>query len=278
VTSEAFERLLAPAAPPVSVRVPPPSRPHLPPPPEGKLETNPMPWAPMAPPTSERNGSVPDAAEREAERDPDARIVAPALKSQAALGAIIEKEMHANADKGPKGIRVPRWVVFASVGALGAAIAQMALCTAVRRSTSHASASASSSTASAAVAASTTDAAKGAPSAATAPPPPTPLPGSAGTAPGTAAGKPFNRTAAITSLRKIGGSFPACRDATRLWGSGQATISFAPDGSVSSVVVGPPFAKTLAGDCVADKLRAAQAPPYDGKPGVVVYRFVIPKK
>jgi hypothetical protein len=89
-------------------------------------------------------------------------------------------------------------------------------------------------------------------------------------------GQRFNYNAAVLSLRTTGQRFPSCRTQSDPWGTGAATIFFANDGSVSKVLVGPPFTHTTTGDCVTSKLQEAQAPPFDGPQGVVIYHYFIP--
>jgi len=59
------------------------------------------------------------------------------------------------------------------------------------------------------------------------------------------------------------------------WGAAAATVSFGNDGSVTHVVVGPPFSGTGTGACVSDALQTAKMPPFGGKPGTLVYRFFV---
>jgi hypothetical protein len=47
------------------------------------------------------------------------------------------------------------------------------------------------------------------------------------------------------------------------------------DGHVASVVVTPPFADTATGGCIANALRAADVPPFDGEDVTVKKQFEV---
>jgi serine/threonine-protein kinase len=59
------------------------------------------------------------------------------------------------------------------------------------------------------------------------------------------------------------------------WGAASATVSFGNDGSVTHVIVGPPFGGTGTGACVSEALQTARMPPFGGKAGTLVYRFFV---
>jgi hypothetical protein len=113
--------------------------------------------------------------------------------------------------------------------------------------------------------------------AAPAPPPPVLEPVAPEPATTPAPTKPFNLFAAKRALEATSRSVLACRKEKR-WGVALATVTFANDGAVSGVVVGPPFAGTPTGACVAEGLSAAHVPPFAGKPGALVYRFFVAPK
>lgn len=90
--------------------------------------------------------------------------------------------------------------------------------------------------------------------------------------------KPFNPYKAKVALDKVGKDLRACRTADGLWGTGGATVYFASDGTVDRIALGPPYRGAPAGTCVTDRLKAAQAPPFDGPPQPIIYMFMIPMK
>jgi hypothetical protein len=68
----------------------------------------------------------------------------------------------------------------------------------------------------------------------------------------------------------------ACKKADGPTGSGHVSVTFSPDGSVSSAVVdSPPFAGTPVGGCVGGKFRGAHIPAFGGGPVKVGKSFVI---
>jgi hypothetical protein len=54
-----------------------------------------------------------------------------------------------------------------------------------------------------------------------------------------------------------------------------ASVTFANDGSVDHVVIGPPFTGTPTGACVGDVLRTVHVPPFGGAPVTYVTRFYV---
>jgi len=90
--------------------------------------------------------------------------------------------------------------------------------------------------------------------------------------------KPFNPYKAKLALDKVGRDLRACRTADGLWGTGGATVYFANDGTVDHIALGPPYRGAPAGTCVTDKLKTAEAPPFDGPPQPVIYMFMVPMK
>jgi hypothetical protein len=92
----------------------------------------------------------------------------------------------------------------------------------------------------------------------------------------TAAAKtePFAATAARHALDAQKHDVGKCRHG-RVWGYASATVTFANDGSVDKVAVGPPFAGTPTGSCAAEALSTARTTPFSGAPGVVTYRFYV---
>jgi hypothetical protein len=87
----------------------------------------------------------------------------------------------------------------------------------------------------------------------------------------------FHNAAAIRALDGKWREVAKCRRG-KAWGKASTTVTFASDGSVTHVDVGPPFAGTPTGDCIADTLATTRAPPFGGDAAVLVYRvYVAPK-
>jgi predicted Zn finger-like uncharacterized protein len=85
---------------------------------------------------------------------------------------------------------------------------------------------------------------------------------------------PFDRGAAAGALGAV--NVGACKRPDGPTGSGHVSVTFAPDGSVSSAVAdAPPFAGTPVGGCVAGKFRSAHIPAFGGGPVKVGKSFVI---
>ena len=88
-------------------------------------------------------------------------------------------------------------------------------------------------------------------------PPPTP------SGPGPARGEPFNRVALVISLNSIDVS--GCKRPDGPSGEGHVTLTFEPNGTVSSVRIdGGAFPGTAVGGCLAAKYRDARVPPFVG--------------
>jgi hypothetical protein len=82
--------------------------------------------------------------------------------------------------------------------------------------------------------------------------------------------------AAISSLNGISARLGTCSRAGGLSGRGAVWVTFARDGSVSHIKVGPPFADTPQGACIVDLYKSARVPPFLGPPGAVIYKFTLP--
>jgi len=87
----------------------------------------------------------------------------------------------------------------------------------------------------------------------------------AAAAPAAAPGAAFDRGAAAASLGGV--NVASCKKPDGPSGSGHVTVTFAPNGSVSSAVVdGGPFPGTPVGGCIAGKYRGAHVPAFGGSP------------
>ena len=92
--------------------------------------------------------------------------------------------------------------------------------------------------------------------------------------PSTAA--PFSKASAISALGGAAGSAGGCKKAGGPTGVGKVQVTFAPSGRVTSAtVMGPPFAGTAVGGCVAGAFRRAKVPAFSGNPVTVSKSFAI---
>jgi predicted Zn finger-like uncharacterized protein len=90
----------------------------------------------------------------------------------------------------------------------------------------------------------------------------------------TASTAPFDRGAAAAALGNV--NVQSCKKPDGPTGSGHVTVTFAPDGSVTTAVVdGGPFPGTSVGGCIAGKFRGARVPPFGGAPVRVGKSFTI---
>jgi eukaryotic-like serine/threonine-protein kinase len=75
---------------------------------------------------------------------------------------------------------------------------------------------------------------------------------------------PLNRNAALTALSRAASSAASCRRDDGPTGVGTVSVTFSPEGPVSSVDVASPFAGTQVGRCVEALFRAVHVPPFSG--------------
>jgi hypothetical protein len=75
---------------------------------------------------------------------------------------------------------------------------------------------------------------------------------------------PFDRQAALASLRQAAGAAQGCATAAGGTHLVPITVTFAPSGRVTVAQVGGAFAGKSTGSCVAQIMRAAQVPPFSG--------------
>jgi hypothetical protein len=88
-------------------------------------------------------------------------------------------------------------------------------------------------------------------------------------------GQPFDRDAAANALGEAASNASGCKDPNGPTGSGQATVTFATSGRVTSANVNGDFAGTSVGTCVVKLFRSAKVPPFAGDPVTVSKRFSI---
>jgi serine/threonine protein kinase len=67
-----------------------------------------------------------------------------------------------------------------------------------------------------------------------------------------------------------------CKQGT-LWGVAKATVTYANDGSVDHVVVGPPFTGTPTGNCIGETMSATRIHPFGGAPAAYITQFFVPR-
>jgi predicted Zn finger-like uncharacterized protein len=95
-------------------------------------------------------------------------------------------------------------------------------------------------------------------------------------APGPSTAPPFSKASAISALGGAASSAAGCKKAGGPTGTGKVQVTFAPSGRVTSAtVMGPPFAGTAVGGCVASRFRAAKVPAFAGSPVTVSKSFAI---
>jgi len=87
---------------------------------------------------------------------------------------------------------------------------------------------------------------------------------------------PFSKASAISALGSAAGSAGGCKKAGGPTGVGKVQVTFAPSGRVTSAsVMGPPFAGTSVGGCVANAFRRARVPAFSGNAVTVSKSFAI---
>jgi predicted Zn finger-like uncharacterized protein len=87
---------------------------------------------------------------------------------------------------------------------------------------------------------------------------------------------PFSKASAISALGSASSSAGGCKKAGGPTGVGKVQVTFAPSGRVTSAnVMGPPFAGTSVGGCVANMFRRAKVPAFSGNPVTVSKSFMI---
>jgi predicted Zn finger-like uncharacterized protein len=86
---------------------------------------------------------------------------------------------------------------------------------------------------------------------------------------------PFDRNAAVTALTSVASSAQSCKMLGGPTGSGQATVTFAPSGRVTSASVSGDFAGSSVGSCIAKLFRNARVPAFAGGAVTVNKRFSI---
>jgi hypothetical protein len=94
--------------------------------------------------------------------------------------------------------------------------------------------------------------------------------------PPAAPGTEFDRSAAVSALKGAAAQASSCRKDGDPSGTATLVITFAPSGRVTSATIqGPPFAGTPTGGCIANTMRHAQIPSFDGDRVTVTKTVVI---
>jgi cytoskeletal protein RodZ len=91
-----------------------------------------------------------------------------------------------------------------------------------------------------------------------------------------APGTEFDKSAAISALKSAAAQASSCRKDGDPSGTAVLTITFAESGRVTSATIqGPPFAGTATGGCIANTMRHASIPAFDGDRVTVTKTVVI---
>jgi serine/threonine-protein kinase len=87
---------------------------------------------------------------------------------------------------------------------------------------------------------------------------------------------PLNRASALAALRSAANSAASCKREGGPSGAGSASITFSPEGPVSSVRLSAPFAGTPVGSCIQNAFHGAHVPAFSGSAVTLDKSFRIP--
>jgi serine/threonine protein kinase len=87
----------------------------------------------------------------------------------------------------------------------------------------------------------------------------------------------WNEAAARGRLAQANGVLVYCRKPDEPTGPGSATVTYSPEGTVTSVILDPPYAGTKAGDCVAGQFKRAKINSFQGTSQTIKHSFDVPK-
>jgi serine/threonine protein kinase len=87
----------------------------------------------------------------------------------------------------------------------------------------------------------------------------------------------FSAFAAQRALDATARDVARCKRSSN-WGVARASVTFATDGSVDHVLIGPPFTNTPTGQCVGEAMSSVHVPPFGGKPVVYIAQFFVPAR
>jgi hypothetical protein len=88
---------------------------------------------------------------------------------------------------------------------------------------------------------------------------------------------PFDALAAEQALGTTAKVVARCRYG-KVFGRGQATVTFGSGGAVTRCVLSARFKDTAAGSCVMTALSAVRTAPFDGGPQTVLHPFEVAPK
>jgi len=87
---------------------------------------------------------------------------------------------------------------------------------------------------------------------------------------------PLNRASALTSLSTAANSVTACKRDGGPTGPGSASVTFSPEGPVTSVSLSAPFAGTPVGSCIQTVFKSVHVPAFSGSAVKLSKSFRIP--
>jgi hypothetical protein len=88
---------------------------------------------------------------------------------------------------------------------------------------------------------------------------------------------PLNRASALNALSQAATSAASCRREGGPSGTGSASITFSPEGSVAAVNLSAPFAGTPVGTCIQSLFKSAHVPAFSGSSVTLSKSFRIPE-
>lgn len=93
-------------------------------------------------------------------------------------------------------------------------------------------------------------------------------------APATAdAPRAFDRDEARLAFDRVAATLPECATPRGPRGLGSVRVRFENDGHIARVTIGPPYAGTPAGECIAERFQAVSVPPFRNGPTAFNYTF-----
>jgi hypothetical protein len=87
----------------------------------------------------------------------------------------------------------------------------------------------------------------------------------------------WNEGAARGKLAQANGVLVFCKKPDDPTGPGSASVTFSPEGAVTSVSVDPPYAGTKAGECVAGQFKRVKTSAFQGTSQTIKHSFEVPK-
>jgi hypothetical protein len=87
----------------------------------------------------------------------------------------------------------------------------------------------------------------------------------------------FNEPVARSRLGQANGVLVFCKKEGGVTGPGTALITWNTDGTVSGVILDPPYAGTPTGDCVSGQFKRSKINSFQGSPQALKHSFEVPK-